>query len=117
MRWSSLHPRIKPEPVVEEPVEEPVVTFDPEAGKASNNPFHESLKYGEDSTVKELKELLRAKGLPVSGAKAELIARLEASETEATEEVTTEEDEAVPADAATPDEEGSKYVTGEETEN
>tara|TARA_A100001515_G_scaffold32501_1_gene25387 strand:- start:1321 stop:1662 length:342 start_codon:yes stop_codon:yes gene_type:complete len=113
MRWPSLHPRIKPEPVVEEPV----VEFDPEAGKASDNPFHESLKYGEDSTVKELKELLRAKELPVSGTKAELIARLEASETEATEEVTTEEDEEVPVDAATSDEEVSEYVTGEETEN
>ena len=113
MRWPSLHPRIKPEPVVEEPV----VGFDPEAGKASENPFHESLKYGEDSTVKELKELLKAKELPVSGTKAELIARLEASETEVTEEVTTEEDEEVPADAATPDEEVSKYVTGEQENN
>lgn len=113
MRWPSLHPRIKPEPVVEEPV----VGFDPEAGKASENPFHDSLGYGEDSTVKELKELLKERELPVSGTKAELIARLEASETEVTEEVTTEEDEEVPADAATPDEEVSKYVTGEETEN
>ncbi len=115
MRWPSLHPRVKPIPV--EVVEEPVVKFDPEAGKASENPFHESLKYGEDSTVKELKELLKAKELPVSGTKAELIARLEASETEVTEEVTTEEDEEVPADAATPDEEVSKYVTGEQENN
>ena len=113
MRWPPLHPRIKPEPVVEEPV----VGFDPEAGKASDNPFHESLKYGEDSTVKELKELLKERGLPVSGTKAELIARLEASEIEVTEEVTTEEDEEVPADAATPDEEVSKYVTGEQENN
>jgi len=115
MRWTSLHTRV--EWIPEEVIEEVIVEFDPEAGKASDNPFHESLKYGKDSTVKELKELLKEKGLPVSGTKAELIARLEASETEVTEEVTTEEDEEVPADAATPDEEVSKYVTGEETEN
>tara|TARA_R110002051_G_scaffold182966_1_gene252469 strand:- start:442 stop:789 length:348 start_codon:yes stop_codon:yes gene_type:complete len=115
LRWPSLHPRIKPTPV--EVVEEPVVEFDPEAGKASENPFHESLKYGEDSTVKELKELLKAKELPVSGTKAELIARLEASETEVIEEVTTEDDEEAPADAAASEEEVSKYVQAEETEN
>ena len=114
MRWADLHSRLLPE--IEEVVEEPVVKFDPEAGKASENPFHESLKYGEDSTVKELKELLKAKELPVSGTKAELIARHEASETDATDEVATEEDEEVPADAATPDEEVSKYVKEEEEE-
>ena len=115
MRWPSLHTRVKW--VEEEVVEDSVVKFDPEAGKASENPFHESLKYGEDSTVKELKELLKAKELPVSGTKAELIARLEASETEVTEEVTTEDDEEAPADAAASEEEVSKYVQAEETEN
>jgi hypothetical protein len=115
MRWPSLHTRVRW--VEEKAVEEPVVAFDPAAGKASDNPFHEALQYGSESTVRELKELLKAKELPVSGTKAELIARLEESETEVTEEVATEEDEEAPADAAVSEEEVSKYVTGEENTN
>ncbi len=38
---------------------------------------------------------------------------MEGKENEPRHEVTTEEDEEVPADAATSDEEVSKYVTGE----
>lgn len=115
MRWPSLHTRVRW--VEEKVVEEPVVAFDPAAGKASENPFHDSLEYGGESTVRELKDLLKEKELPVSGTKAELIARLEASETEVTKEVATEEDEEAPADAAVSEEEVSKYVTREENEN
>ena len=48
----------------------------------------------ENLTVAELKELLREAGLPVSGKKAELIARLDESEdsVEEIEEVTAEEE-------------------------
>ena len=61
--------------------------FNPEAGKVDDNPFPEEqqteeqpvevapLDY-ESMTVEELKALLRARGLPVAGTKAELIARL-----------------------------------------
>tara|TARA_R110002020_G_scaffold202076_2_gene405052 strand:- start:809 stop:1198 length:390 start_codon:yes stop_codon:yes gene_type:complete len=120
-----LHP--SPVEVVEvvEVVEESEV-FDPEAGKASDNPFHESIKVEEKETptpilqystltVKDLKGILKQRGLSTSGKKDDLILRLE-SDDEATI-VAFESDEA-PADAAVSKEKVSKYeetVSGNDT--
>ena len=49
--------------------------FNPEAAKTDGNPFPEELSKEnpyESMTVEELKALLRARGLPVTGTKAEL---------------------------------------------
>ena len=103
-RYSSLHPA----PFVEvERVEEDEI-FNPEAGKASDNPFHEDVGYEEeevasiskdysDILVAELKEILKVRGLSTKGKKAELISRLEESDAEATSKVSTAEEQEDPA--------------------
>ena len=89
--------------------------FNPEAGKVDDNPFPEEqqteeqpvevapLDY-ESMTVEELKALLRARGLPVAGTKAELIARLIEADTPSEEAV--EVDEVAPSEEAATSEEG-----------
>lgn len=92
--------------------------FNPEAGKASDNPFDTSIEYTieetvtmihdyESMTVQDLKGILRQRGLPLKGKKADLIARLEASDSEAASAAS--DDEEVPAEAAISDKEVSEY--------
>ena len=92
--------------------------FDPEAGKASDNPFDTTIQYEveetitmihdyESMTVQDLKGILRQRELPLKGKKADLIARLEASDKEATPVASDDEED--PADAAASDKEVSKY--------
>ena len=92
--------------------------FNPEAGKASDNPFDTSIEYiveetatmihnYESMTVQDLKGILRQRGLPLKGNKADLIARLEASDSEAASAAS--DDEEVPAEAAISDKEVSEY--------
>ena len=89
--------------------------FNPDAAKTDGNPFPEETKETVEEvledihdynsmTVEELKALLRARGLPVTGAKADLIARLIEADTPSEEAV--EAEEVVPSDkeAATSDE-------------
>lgn len=103
-RYSSLHPAPFVE-VVEEIKEE---IFNPEAGKASDDPFHEDVGYKEeevkiisnnysDILVAELREILKVRGLSTKGKKAELISRLEKSDAEATDKVSTAEEQEDPA--------------------
>jgi len=92
--------------------------FNPEAGKASDNPFDTTIEYEveetitmihdyESMTVQDLKGILRQRELPLKGKKADLIARLEASDKEAAPAAS--DDEEAPADAAASDKEVSKY--------
>ena len=118
-QFTCLHPGpVETVEVVEvvEVVEENKV-FDPEAGKASENPFDETIKAEEKKdptpilqystlTVKDLRSILEQRGLSTSGKKDDLILRLE-SDDEATI-VAFESDEA-PADAAVSKEKVSKY--------
>jgi hypothetical protein len=55
-------------------------------------------------TVEELKALLRARGLPVTGTKAELITRLTEADTPSEEEAVEAEDVEPSEEAATSDE-------------
>ena len=91
---------------IAEPVEE---VFNPEAAKSDGNPFPEEQQTEEQPveiaepnyesmTVEELKALLRARGLSVTGAKADLIARLMEADTPSSEAV--EVDEAAPSEEA-----------------
>ena len=122
------------EEIVEVSVEEEA--FDPEAGKFTDNPFVEEIipDAPEDITfindyesmkVQDLKGILKQRGLPVKGNKEDLITRLEESDAEATDEVSTVEEEEAPAwvqVAASAIEKGvSKYdeqrpIEGEPTE-
>jgi len=98
----------EPEVVAEE-------IFNPEAAKSDGNPFPEEQQSEEQPvevappsyesmTVEELKALLRARGLPVTGAKAELIARLIEADTPSEEAVEVEE--VAPSEEAATSEEG-----------
>lgn len=89
--------------------------FNPEAAKTDGNPFPEEQQTEEQSvevaepnyesmTVEELKALLRARGLPVAGAKADLIARLIEADTPSEEAV--EVDEVAPSEEAATSDEG-----------
>lgn len=96
---------------IAEPVEE---IFNPEAAKSDGNPFPEQTKENETDyesmTVDELKALLRARGLSVTGTKAELIARL-------TEADTPSEEEAVEAEAVVPSDEAATSDEGVSDDN
>jgi len=100
--------------VVEEPqvVEE---VFNPDAALTDGNPFPEEQQTEEQPvevaeptyesmTVEELKALLRARTLPVTGTKAELIARL--IEADAPSDEAVEVDEAVPSEEAAAGDDG-----------
>lgn len=89
--------------------------FNPDAALTDGNPFPEEQQTEEqpvdvaepdyDSmTVEELKALLRARGLPVTGAKADLIARLIEADTPSEEAV--EVDEVVPSEEAATSDDG-----------
>ena len=102
-------------------VEEVEEVFNPEAAKTDGNPFPEELQEEaveettpleeegptdyESMTVEELKALLRARSLPVTGTKAELITRL-------TEADTPSEQEAVEAEAVVPSKEAATSSEG-----
>lgn len=103
--------------VIAEPIEEEI--FNPEAAKTDGNPFPEETQEEVEAptpleeegptdydsmTVEELKALLRARGLPVTGTKAELIARLIEADTPSEEAVEVEE-VAPSEEAATSEEE------------
>lgn len=103
----------------------PAVEFDPEAGKASDNPFaaevgikkEESVTLVnnyEDMKVVDLKEILRQRGLPVSGTKAVLIMRLELSDAEATS-VSSADDEEGPDESAPSEGAVSEYGEPEQS--
>ena len=97
--------------------------FNPEAAKTDGNPFPEEQQTEEQSvevaepdyesmTVEELKALLRARGLPVAGTKADLIARLIEADTPSEEAVEVEE--VAPSDEAATSDEG---VSDDDAEN
>ena len=100
-----LHPSPSPEPEIEVVKEEEAEKmFDPEAGKASDNPFHEDISYEKgdsintvisykDMTVKAMKDILRQRKLAIKGKKVDLIARLKASDVEAASAAPTSDEE------------------------
>lgn len=113
------------EEVIEDVVEEEV--FNPDAAKTDGNPFPDEIQEDvveeevieeevlpdyESMTVEELKALLRARGLPVTGTKAELIARLIEADTPSEEAV--EAEEVVPSEEAATSDEG---VSEDDAEN
>ena len=102
---------------IAEPVEE---VLNPEAAKTDGNPFPEEQQTEEQPvevaepdyesmTVEELKALLRARGLPVTGTKAELITRLA--------EADTPSEEAVEAEVVVPSEEAATSGEGVSDDN
>jgi len=102
---------------IAEPVDE---VFNPEAAKTDGNPFPEEQQTEEQPvevdepnyesmTVDELKALLRARGLPVTGTKAELITRLT--------EADTPSEEAVEAEVVAPSEEAATSDEGVSDDN
>tara|TARA_R110002110_G_scaffold11137_1_gene53991 strand:- start:796 stop:1194 length:399 start_codon:yes stop_codon:yes gene_type:complete len=95
------------------PIQEEV-EFDPEAGKASLDPFHNEISYDteetvevkgdyESMTIKELKVILSTRNMTTSGKKADLIERLTMANSEPAI-VLSDEAEEVPVEAATSDE-------------
>ena len=117
--FTSLHPIKEIEVVID--IEEVEEVFNPEAGKASNDPFHDSIEIEEEIletpvldyrelTVKELKIILKQRKLSTSGKKDDLIIRLKKSDEEAAKAASDSEE--VPVDTATSEEKVSKY--GEE---
>ena len=125
--WKKKLAAAEPEPEVEEDF------FNPEAASTDNNPFPEELMTQTDAvavaeevqmaaavepepdpepeltydsmTVPQLQDLLRERGLTVSGVKAELVARLEADDAGPSEEAPAETVEAPSEEAASSDEE------------
>jgi len=109
--------RVPLEEVIEEVVEEEI--FNPEAAKADDNPFPEEEVVEETTpleeegptdydsmTVEELRALCRARGLPVAGKKADLVARLLDADAPSEEAVEVAED-APSEEAVSSDETGS----------
>ena len=112
MPLKRVHPEIvwgvtKRKTEVVEVVEE-IEIFDPEAGKPTDNPFAEEIipdapeditfiNNYEDMKVVELKDILKQRGLPTKGNKQDLILKLEESDAEATEQVSTAEENEDPA--------------------
>ena len=94
--------------VAEEVLAEQV--FDPEAAKATDDPFNNELTSDgyEDMTVAQLKEILQEEGLSTKGKKADLMARLRMPISDSTEapaeEALAEEEQVAPAEAAVADE-------------
>tara|TARA_R110002012_G_scaffold33393_2_gene97813 strand:+ start:6251 stop:6655 length:405 start_codon:yes stop_codon:yes gene_type:complete len=95
--------------------------FNPDAAKTDGNPFPEETKETVEEvledihdynsmTVEELKALLRARGLEVTGKKAELIARLLDADTPSEEAV--EAEEVVPSEEAATSDEGVSENNG-----
>jgi len=125
--WKKKLAAAESEPEVEEDF------FNPEAASTDNNPFPEELMTQTDAvavaeevqmaaavepepdpepeltydsmTVPQLQDLLRERGLTVSGVKAELVARLEADDAGPSEEAPAETVEAPSEEAASSDEE------------
>jgi len=103
------------EELVEEIVEEEVTVFNPEEAAIDGNPFPEEEPVEEEPvdydsmTVAMLRDLLNERGLPVSGVKAELIARLEEDDASLSEESETLDtsEEAPSEEAASSEEEVS----------
>ena len=117
------------ETAVEEEIEQDF--FNPEAASTDNNPFPAELMTETDAvtvaeevqmaaavepepepeptydsmTVTQLQDLLRERGLTVSGVKAELVARLETDDAGPSEEALAETVEAPSEEAASSDEE------------
>ena len=107
-RGEKVVPVEEPEPVVEEEV----TVFHPEAAAADGNPFPEEEPVEEEPvdydsmTVAMLRDLLNERGLPVSGVKAELIARLEEDDASLSEESETlDTSEETPSEEAASSEE------------
>mgnify|MGYP003653263665 CR=1 FL=1 len=114
MRRESLHPGGDRRPFQPSVVNIPIVeeeVFQPEASSTDDNPFPQEMVSGEETTVdeesapdyesmtvEELRALCRAEELPVSGTKAELIARL--TEPDAPSEEAAEATEDAPSEEA-----------------
>ena len=90
-------------------------TFDPEAGKATDNPFPQDTSDYSLMTVAQLKELCAQRGLATSGNKSKLVERLEAADesdsSEApAEEAAAEEEQVVPDEESAATEESTDAV-------
>ena len=103
VNWPTFEKKVEVAEVVEE-----IEIFDPEAGKPTDNPFAEEIipdapenitfiNNYEDMKVVELKDILKQRGLPTKGNKQDLILKLEESDAEATEQVSTAEENEDPA--------------------
>ena len=106
------------EEIVEEIVEEEVTVFNPEEAVVDGNPFPEEEEPEEEEpvdydsmTVAMLRDLLNERELPVSGVKAELVARLEEDDVGLSEESETpaEPEETPLEEAVSSEEEVSEY--------
>jgi len=124
-RWS-LHPGgwVRQTTSAVEEVENEVTVFNPEAAITDGNPFPEELQAEEaveeidynSLLVAQLRDLLEERGLPISGVKAELIARLEADDAGPSEEAPVESEEAPSEEAASSDEEPEEGEVSESGE-
>ena len=126
VNWPTFEKKVEVVEVVEE-----IEIFDPEAGKPTDNPFAEEIipdapeditfiNNYEDMKVVELKDILKQRGLPTKGNKQDLILKLEESDAEATEQVSTAEENEDPAwvqAAASVLEEGVSKYEGTPSEN
>lgn len=105
-------------------------TFDPEAGKASEDPFDNALDIVEEEiqpthvdyasmSVKELKTILKTRGLSTSGKKADLVERLVTPEPEPVDDELTlsgEEQEVPEEEPSATFDEGVSELNAERTE-
>ena len=81
-------------------------TFDPEAGKATDNPFPQDASDYSLMTVAQLKDLCAQRGLPTSGNKSKLVERLQAADESDSPEAPAEE-AAAEEEQVVPDEESA----------
>ena len=104
-------------------VEKNAEVFDPEAGKATDEPFNNELTSDgyDDMTVVQLKEMLQEEGLPTKGKKADLIALLStplSDSTEAPAEAAVEEEQVAPVEeTAVADENPEEGIVSESEES
>ena len=81
-------------------------TFNPEAGKVTDNPFPDDPHGYNLMTVAQLKELCAQRGLATSGNKSKLIERLQAADESSSSEVPAD-DAATEEEQVAPDEESA----------
>ena len=81
-------------------------TFDPEAGKVTDNPFPDDPHGYNLMTVAQLKELCAQRGFPTSGNKSKLIERLQTADSPNSPEAPAEE-AAAEEEQVVPDEESA----------
>ena len=103
-------------PTAPTPPQEEASVFDPEAGKATDDPFPDNITDYESMTFNELRSLCKERGLEATGTKVELIARLQTDDAPS-EEIPISEEAATEVSDTTSEEAVSTETEGEVSES